>query len=143
MDTTIYTAKHADQQTHEQTQSKRVLCVEDDPDTCEMMSLLLNTHGYEVTVATSVDDALELSRRGGFDLYVLDNWLPQGNGVELCEKIRKFNQDTPIIFYTGAGFEVDIKKGMDCGAQAYLVKPDIQRLIETITRLLNDKTKRA
>ncbi|HET8670389.1 MAG TPA: response regulator, partial [Candidatus Saccharimonadales bacterium] len=77
MDNTPHTAKHPDPGPNQRIQRKRVLCVEDDPDSCEMMGLLLDVHGYDVTTAISVEDALGLARRGGFDLYVLDNWLAE------------------------------------------------------------------
>jgi DNA-binding response OmpR family regulator len=108
-----------------------------------MMCILLAERGYEVTVATSVNDALALAKREKFDLYILDNWFSQGTGVELCEQIRAFDPLTPIMFYSGVAYEAEIKKVMNCGAQAYLVKPDIKGLKETIARLLNEATMRA
>ena len=116
---------------------KRILCVEDDEDTRTMMSVLLDHYGYEAVIAGSVPDALERARAGGLALCILDHWLSQGSGIELCQQIRAFDSHTPIMFYSGAGYRADIQKGLDAGAQAYLVKPDIDRLKPTIDRLIH------
>ena len=102
-----------------------------------MMSVLLDHYGYEAVIAGSVPDALERARAGGLALCILDHWLSQGSGIELCQQIRAFDSHTPIMFYSGAGYRADIQKGLDAGAQAYLVKPDIDRLKSTIDLLIH------
>jgi Response regulators consisting of a CheY-like receiver domain and a winged-helix DNA-binding domain len=63
--------------------------------------------------------------------------LPDGSGVELCRRVRKFNQRTPIIFYSGLAYETDITKALAAGAQAYLVKPvDVTDLIQSVENLI-------
>jgi DNA-binding response OmpR family regulator len=119
------------------TARKRILCVDDHEDTRDMMSVLLDQCGYEAVIAASVSDALESARSGGLALCILDHWLTESNGIELCQQIRAFDSDTPIMFYSGAGYEADIQKGLDAGAQAYLVKPDFERLRPTIDRLVH------
>lgn len=117
---------------------KRILCVEDDEDTRDMMRILLSGYGYEAVIAASVSDALENARSGGLALCILDHWITEGNGLELCRQIRAFDSYTPIMFYSGAGYQADIQKGLDAGAQAYLVKPDFDHLKPTIDRLINE-----
>lgn len=102
-----------------------------------MMSVLLDHYGYEAVIAASVSDALERARSGGLALCILDHWLSQGSGIELCQQIRAFDSDTPIMFYSGAGYRADIQEGLDAGAQVYLVKPDIDHLKPTIDRLIH------
>jgi CheY-like chemotaxis protein len=116
---------------------KRILCVDDNEDTRDMMRVLLGEYGYEAVVAASVSDALERAKSGGLALCILDHWITEGNGIELCQQIRSFDSDTPIMFYSGAGYEADIQKGLAAGAQAYLVKPDFERLRPTIDRLIH------
>jgi DNA-binding response OmpR family regulator len=116
---------------------KRILCVDDHEDTRDMMRVLLGEYGYEAVIAASVSDALESARSGGLALCILDHWITEGNGVELCRQIRSFDSYTPIMFYSGAGYEADIQKGLAAGAQAYLVKPDFERLRPTIDRLIH------
>jgi DNA-binding response OmpR family regulator len=120
------------------TARKRILCVDDDEDTRDMMRVLLDDYGYEAVIAASVSDALESARSGGIALCILDHWLTESNGIELCQQIRAFDSATPIMFYSGAGYEADIQKGLAAGAQAYLVKPDFEHLAQTIDRLINE-----
>jgi DNA-binding response OmpR family regulator len=117
---------------------KRILCVDDHEDTRDMMRILLGEYGYEAVIAASVSDALENARSGGLALCILDHWITEGNGIELCRQIRAFDSYTPIMFYSGAGYVADIQKGLEAGAQAYLVKPDFERLKPTIDRLIDE-----
>jgi CheY-like chemotaxis protein len=119
---------------------KRILCVDDDQDTREMMHVLLDGYGYEAVIAASVSDALESARSGGLALCILDHWITAGNGIELCQQIRAFDADTPIVFYSAAAYKADIEKGMAAGAQAYLVKPYLDHLKEAIDRLIEEPT---
>jgi DNA-binding response OmpR family regulator len=117
---------------------KRILCVDDDEDTRDMMEALLGQYGYQAVIAASVSDALESARSGGLVLCILDHWITEFNGIELCQQIRAFDSHTPIMFYSGAAYQADIKKGLDAGAQAYLVKPDFDHLKPTIDRLIDE-----
>jgi len=103
-----------------------------------MMRALLGEYGYDAVIATSVSDALETAKSGGLALCILDHWITEGNGIELCQQIRAFDLDTPIMFYSGAAYETDIRKGLAAGAQAYLVKPDFDHLRPTIDRLIDE-----
>ena len=117
--------------------ARRVLCVEDDEDTCMMLCDLLGLIDCEVATAATAAEALELIARGRFDLYLLDNWLPGGSGVALCREIRRSDPSTPILFYSGAGLDSERDEALAAGAQAYLVKPgDVSLLVETVRRLL-------
>src|SRR5215216_2451210 len=91
-----------------------------------MMSALLSMSGYQVITTGSLNDALSLTKKGGFDLFILDGMYPDGLGVDLCEQIRRFDSHTPILFFSGLAFESDIAKGMSAGAQAYLFKSSSQ-----------------
>jgi DNA-binding response OmpR family regulator len=117
---------------------KRILCVDDDEDTRDMMRALLHEYGYEAVIVASVSDALTSARSGGLALCIVDHWLTESNGIELCHQIRAFDSETPILFYSGAGYVNDIKKGLDAGAQAYLIKPDFDHLKPTIDRLIDE-----
>jgi two-component system, OmpR family, phosphate regulon response regulator PhoB len=115
---------------------KHILCADDHEDTRTMMSILLEMSGYQVTTTGSVNDALSLTGKGGFDLFILDGWYPDGLGVDLCEQIRRFDSHTPILFLSALARESDIARGMNAGAQAYLTKPfDMDVLEQTIAEL--------
>lgn len=114
----------------------RVLCVDDNDDTCTMLRALLGGAGYEVETAAAVADALALARRDSFDLYVIDNRYPDGTGHELCRRLRATRPGSPIIFYTGAAYDHDRRGGLAAGADAYIAKPAIGELLAAIERLL-------
>ena len=113
----------------------RVLCVDDDLDACEMLSELLKSYQIEVTCAQTAAEAWPLLKAECFDLYLLDAWLPKLDGFEFCRQIRALDSTTPIVFYTGAAYDVDRLKGMAAGANAYVTKPDVESLIENISNL--------
>jgi DNA-binding response OmpR family regulator len=102
---------------------KRILLVEDREDEWDIVAFKLQE--YKLTFARDLDEGLQLARRRYFDLYILDNWLPDGSGVGLCRLIRRFDSRTPILFYSAAAYDRDIKEALRAGAQAYLVKPVI------------------
>ena len=115
----------------------RILCTEDDPDSRAMLVILLEHRGYDVTVTASSEHALAIAKRERFDLLLVDNWMPGLSGQDLTREFRKFNQTTPILFYSGAAYETDKQEARDAGAQGYLVKPsDLEILLEEVGRLI-------
>src|SRR5687767_2900273 len=120
--------------------TKRILCVEDDPDTRAFLKFKLRFTDFEVVTAPDVDAALRLMEREQFSLYVLDSGLPVVSGLSLCEQIRAADDRTPIVIFSGHAYASDIEAGMLAGANAYLVKPDSSELIPTIRRLLDAAT---
>lgn len=118
------------------TENKTILCVEDDADSLELLRVILETEGYKVKPCETSEEALTLARQGGFSAIILDHWLEQISGVDICRKIRTYDQKTPIIFYSGAAYPKDKEIGLAAGAQDYLVKPnDFDKIAETISRL--------
>ncbi|HEY0049460.1 MAG TPA: response regulator [Pyrinomonadaceae bacterium] len=113
---------------------KRILCVEDDRDTCELLSVLFSE--YDVVFAGSLREAFSLLESEHFDLYVLDNWLPDGSGIEVCRKIHELKPDMPIIFTSAVGQKSEIKKALAAGAREYLVKPyepeELQKVVKEL-----------
>ena len=101
----------------------RVLYIEDHDDTRELVTLVLEQKSYEVVTGTTIKNGVDLAHSQDFDLYLLDSWLPDGSGLDLCRQIREFDQATPIVFYSAAAYEIDRHEALDSGAQAYLVKP--------------------
>lgn len=117
----------------------RILCTEDDPDTRELIKLVLSTAGYDVDCVDTAKNALALLRANKFDLCLLDNWLPDGSGVELCQKITAFHPHLPVLFYSGAGFEADKQRAKEAGAHGYMVKPvPPEELVGAVSRLLDN-----
>ena len=119
----------------------KILCVEDDEDSCQALAEVLRYSDYDVTTATTIAEGLTLVRNHRFDLVILDNWFKESSGVALCRQIREFNRNVPIVFYSAAAYETDIQAGLEAGAQAYIVKPDFEAFNRTITTILNTKKK--
>src|SRR4051812_21958176 len=76
-------------------QQKSILCVEDDASSAELLSAIL--HEHKVRSAPTVSHALEFIREEIFDYIILDQQLPDGTGLELCNRIRLFDKRVPII----------------------------------------------
>src|ERR1041385_7646481 len=120
----------------------RVLYIEDHEDTRELVTLVLEQKCIEVVTGTTIKSGVALAGSQAFDLYLLDSWLPDGSGIELCRQIREFDQETPIVFYSAAAYEMDRAEAIKSGAQAYLIKPShpselcslVASLIETHRR---------
>ena len=101
----------------------RVLYIEDHDDTRELVTLVLEQRSFAVVTGSTIESGVRLACSQDFDLYLLDSWLPDGSGLDLCRQIREFDQDTPILFYSAAAFEIDRQEAISSGAQAYLIKP--------------------
>ena len=110
-------------------QPNRILFVEDDRDTCELIEILLSDE--DVICVLGYDQALERIRVDGpFDLYLLDYYLPDHDGLQLCRAIRKIDRKTPIVFFTGSRSlqNSDIKSA---GGQ-YLVRKSEPNFLEKL-----------
>ena len=97
------------------------------------MAALLQDRGYGVLTAGSVAEALELAKEITFDLYILDIRLPDGTGVELCQKLREMRPGIPILYYSAYGDAVEVEHSLATCGDAYLKKPvciaDIENLV--------------
>lgn len=98
---------------------KRILCVEDHESMCQLISVILK--GYEVISASSKSEAIRLLATEQFDLILLDYYLPDGTGFELCLHLRSSDQKTPLLFVTS---EVAITETevLNLGAQGLVRK---------------------
>ena len=114
----------------------RVLCVDDDEDAREMLSELLKFSLIETRAVGTAAQALSLIQTEHFDLYLLDAWLPDLDGVELCRRLRVLDAHTPVLFYSGAAYEEDKNRAFEAGANAYVNKPDIYQLLGSVTELV-------
>ncbi|WP_336922483.1 response regulator transcription factor [Aquipuribacter sp. SD81] len=100
----------------------RILVVEDEPSFSEPLSYQLEREGYEVGVAASGDDALDVFERDGADVVLLDLMLPGLPGTEVCRRLRSRSR-VPIIMLTAKDGEVDKVVGLELGADDYVTKP--------------------
>jgi two-component system alkaline phosphatase synthesis response regulator PhoP len=101
---------------------KKVLVVDDDAKTVELVKLYLNRDGYRVIPANDGNEALRLARETSPDLIVLDLMLPGISGLDICRILRE-ESDVPIIILTALTTDDDRLKGLDLGADDYVTKP--------------------
>jgi DNA-binding response OmpR family regulator len=101
---------------------EKILIVDDEPRYLRLMEANLTTEGYEVFKATNGQEAVEMVAEVQPDLLLLDVMMPVLDGFGACERIREFS-NVPIIIVTARGNEADRVRGLDLGADDYIVKP--------------------
>ncbi len=104
--------------------SYRMLIVEDDPDVGQAVKDFFEFSGYDVTLATDGESALERMRKNeDFDIVLLDVMLPNKNGFDVLKESQEMGFDAPVLMLTGKGEQEDILRGFGLGADDYVVKP--------------------
>ncbi len=101
----------------------RILVVEDDQHLARAIKAGLTESGYAVELATDGETALEMAQVYAYDLILLDIMLPGLDGFAVCNELRKRKFDVPILILTARYQDGDKVRGLDCGADDYLVKP--------------------
>lgn len=102
---------------------KELLLVDDEEDLLDMVVSILKEYGFQkITTATTMKDAIEKTRASRPALAILDVMLPDGNGFELMEELRR-SGDCPVLFLTARGEDEDKYRGFGLGADDYMVKP--------------------
>jgi two-component system, OmpR family, response regulator len=101
----------------------RILVVEDEPKLARAVARGLEREGYAVDIAGRGDEALFQARVYDYDAVVLDVLLPEANGFEVCETLRGEGCWSPILMLTARDRVEDRIRGLDAGADDYLVKP--------------------
>lgn len=102
---------------------KKVLLAEDDLDFAAVLKQYLELYNYQITWAKDGEEALSLFQKGTFDICVFDVMMPKMDGFTLAEKIINSNPETPFIFLTARKLKEDKLKGLQLGADDYIVKP--------------------
>ena len=108
-----------------------------------MLTALLGITLIEAKAVGTATQALSSIRAEPFDLYRLDSRLPDADGFELCRRIRDHDPQTPILFFSGSAFDSDKKKGIEAGANAYVIKPDLEALLGSIKQFVSQKERAA
>jgi two-component system OmpR family response regulator len=105
------------------TVKKNILVIEDDPDIGRLIESSLESGNYIITVTDSGADGLVMLQSINYDLLILDLNLPGIDGIEICRKVRKFNDALPIFIVSGRDTEIDRVIGRELGADEYITKP--------------------
>lgn len=121
----------------------RVLIIEDEPDLQRALSLALRDEGYAVDAAAAGDDGLFNAESVAYDAIVLDVMLPRMDGWEVLKKLRQTRR-TPVLMLTARDTSKDRVRGLDAGADDYLVKPfDLPELLARLRALIRRTTGQA
>jgi DNA-binding response OmpR family regulator len=119
----------------------RILFVDDDADTREIVRLLLTADGFDVICVDDPNRAVDLIEQQKFDVLLMDNWMSPTSGVELCRRLREFDRHLPIVFYSAAAYETDKVEAKEAGAFAYITKPALHEvLVGTLQSALRNNT---
>lgn len=122
---------------------EKVLVIEDDVKTANLIQLYLRQSGYKVTLAHDGYTGLDMARNQQPDLIVVDLMLPNLDGLDICRTIRS-ERPTPIIILTAKSTEEDILRGLEIGADDYITKPfsprEVVARVRTVLRRVNEGT---
>lgn len=119
------------------TGAARILIVDDEDSILQFVSYNLKKEGYEVEIARTGDEALDLAARHSFDLVILDIMLPGADGYEVCRRLR-VDSDVPVLFLSARDTELDKVVGLEIGGDDYLAKPfgirELQARVKALLR---------
>ena len=101
----------------------KILIIEDDPQITKILKLNLKLSGYETENATTFQEAWSKINSEHFDLLLMDIGLPDGSGLDLCQRVREAGNEVPIVFLSARTDEATVVKGIKNGADDYLRKP--------------------
>ena len=114
-----------------------ILVIEDEKRVADLLKIGLEENGYQVMVAYDGEMGLRLFQNNAFQLVISDIILPKLNGFEVCQQIRKTDDQIPILMLTALGTADDKLEGFDVGADDYMVKPfDFRELLARVRVLL-------
>jgi DNA-binding response OmpR family regulator len=102
---------------------QRILVIEDDPYITNLVTIHLKDLGYEVLAAQNGNEGLELGLKNSYPLIILDVMLPGMDGLQVCQRLRAHDINTPILLLTARSEEFDKVMGLESGADDYITKP--------------------
>jgi DNA-binding response OmpR family regulator len=120
----------------------RVLYVDDDEDSCEVMKMLLvNAFPViEVQCVISGKQAIRMAGETPFDVYILDAMIPGTTGFDICKSIRKYDATVPILFYSAMSGKEERMEADESGCSSYLIKPnDMDELLRKVSEVVESR----
>ena len=111
---------------------RKILLVEDNEIIVKVLKYLLEQEKFDIKIAKNIVEAKTMIKKQKFDLYLLDITLPDGDGYEICQYVKK-QKDVPVIFLTAKDEELNVVQCLDMGADDYIIKPFRNR--ELISRI--------
>ena len=118
----------------------RILLVEDDRVLAQSLKRYLESNGFDVIVATSYSEAIDHIEEKGFDMYIIDVNLGDGDGIELVRDLRDLRDETPVLFISAITDVGTVARGFSAGAEDYIKKPfDPEELLVRIRARLKKR----
>jgi CheY-like chemotaxis protein len=119
--------------------TKRILCLDDSKDNCDLISFVLSEAGYEIEVAYTMAEGLEMAIESRFELYLVDLSFSDGDGFELIDKLREIDSSTPIVVCSGDARDSTQERARQVGVRTFLTKPiDLDAMTTAIVEILGD-----
>jgi DNA-binding NtrC family response regulator len=118
--------------------AEKILIVDDEPDMLKLLSMTIQRKTpYQVSVTNNPLEALELAKKGGFDLVITDLKMPGLDGIELLRAVKSLNPDTPVIMMTAYGTVESASEAMEKGGFDFITKPfRIEHILFAIERAM-------
>ena len=119
--------------------TRSILCVDENKDNLELLTITFEQEGFAVTTCQSLEECLTEARRNNFSAIILDNRIGDRTSLDVCREISEFSPDTPIIFCSGEARNAEIAKAIEAGGVQYFVKPvDFEKLADAVKALIED-----
>ena len=104
--------------------AKKILIIDDEPDMLKLLSMIIREKSaYEVTTTNNPVEAIELAKKGGFDLVISDLKMPGLDGIEVIEAVKRLDEDTPVVIITAYGTVESASEAMLKGGFDFITKP--------------------
>jgi len=104
--------------------AEKILIVDDEPDMLKLLSMIIREKSpYEVTTTNNPVEAIELVKKGGFDLVISDLKMPGLDGIEIIEAVKRLDEDTPVVIITAYGTVDSASEAMLKGGFDFITKP--------------------
>lgn len=104
--------------------AEKILIVDDEPDMLKLLSMIIREKSpYEVTTTNNPVEAIELAKKGGFDLVISDLKMPGLDGIEIIEAVKRLDEDTPVVIITAYGTVESASEAMLKGGFDFITKP--------------------
>lgn len=118
--------------------AEKILIVDDEPDMLKLLSMTIQRKTpYQVTITNNPLEALELAKKGGFDIVISDLKMPGLDGLELLDAVKSLDPDTPVILITAYGTIESASEAMEKGGFDFITKPfRIEQILFTIDRAM-------